>query len=139
MRFVVEAEVGAPLARVWAWWTDYGEPGAPFRVRHGAGSSTRRVLSNAGGVVVLEDRSVLGTLRRTVRVLPDHRLLETTEEGQDFESEWRFEAAGEARTRVVRSMRVRAHPWLKPFSAWVARQDLRHHCREAERELGETP
>lgn len=135
MRFVVEAEVAAPLDRVWAWWTDFGEPGASFRMKHGAGSSTRRILENAGGVVVLEDRSVLGNLRRKVRILPDHRLLETAEDGQEYESEWTFREAGPDRTRITRSMRVRAHPVFKPFAAWVARQDLKHHCREAERDL----
>lgn len=135
MRLAAEAEIAAPLDRVWAWWTDFGEAGASFRMRHGAGSSRRRILSNADGVVVLEDRSLLGTLRRTVRILPDHRLHEAAEGGQSFESEWSFRDAGGGRTRVVRTMRIRAHPFFKPVSAWIVRQDLRHHCREAEREL----
>ena len=136
MRYEVEAEVAAPVDAVWAWWTDFGEPGATFRMKHGAGSSTRRILSREGDTVVFSDMSLLGDIRRTVRI--DHAaraLHETGAEGQTFESTWRFEAAGPGRTRVVRAMRVRAAAVFGPFSRWVTRQDLRYHCREAEREL----
>lgn len=131
----MSALVHAPLDRVWAWWTDFGKPGDEFRVSHGLGSSTRRILDAGPGEIVIEDRSIGGTIRRTVRVGPDHRIHETGAGAQRFESEWRFEAVDAARTRVTRTMRLRAAAVFKPFAWAVTLQDLRHHCREATRDL----
>lgn len=135
MRFEASALVDAPVERVWAWWTDFGEAGASFRMSHGLGASTRRILEASAGVVVLEDKSLLGTVRRTVRLLDGRRLHEVGTGGQTFESEWRFEDAGGGRTRVTRTMRVRGHKAFAPFARLVTNADLRHHCREAERDL----
>ncbi|HWH07704.1 MAG TPA: SRPBCC family protein [Candidatus Thermoplasmatota archaeon] len=135
MMFEVACEVAAPLEGVWAWWTDFGSPGDELRVSHGLGASRRRVLEAAPGRVVFEDRTPLGTVRRTVRLQPGHRFLETGEGAQSFESEWRFEATPAGGTRVTRSMRVRAAAALRPAARLVTWMDLRHHCREAERDL----
>ena len=135
MRFEVACDVAAPVERVWAWWTDFGKAGDEMRVTHGLGASRRRILEAAPDRVVFEDRSLLGTVRRTVRLQPGHRFLETGEGAQAFECAWRFDATDAGGTRVTRSMRVRAARALGPFARLVARADLRHHCREAERDL----
>lgn len=134
MRFTVEGFIDAPRDAVWAWWTDFGSPGETFRMKHGAGSSTRRILDVAKERVVVEDASAIGVVHREVRV-GDFTLHETASGGQTFESEWRFDAVAPDRTRVTRSMRLRAHAAYGPFARWVTRMDLRYHCREAEREL----
>lgn len=134
MRIEAVGEIDAPLDRVWAWWTDFGKEGDVFRMAHGLGASTRTILHVEPGRVVLEDRSLLGKVRREVRI-GDRALHETASGGQAFESEWRFEDAGSGRTRVVRTVRLRAHAAFGPFARAVTRADLRHHCRAAEREL----
>lgn len=137
MRVEAEAEVGADLARVWAWWTDFGREGDEMRVTHGLGSSKRRILRVAPGEVVFEDRSLLGSVRRTVRLDAEgHAFTETGDGDQRYEARWTFEPAGEGRTRVRRAMRVRAHAAFGPFTRALVRVDLRHHARQAERELG---
>ena len=136
MRYEVTCEVAAPVETVWSWWTDFGEPGTTFRMAHGMGSSTRTILARDGTSVVFSDKSLLGDIRRTVKMDASTRTLrETGEEGQTFESEWRFEPLGVDRTRITRTMRVRAAKIYGPFSRWVTRKDLAFHCREAEREI----
>lgn len=135
MRFEVAATVDAPVEKVWAWWTDFGEPGQVLRVRHGAGSSTRTIVARDAKRVEFEDKSILGTVRRVVTLGEGHVFTEVGSGGQAFESTWRFEPDGDSRTRVVRTMRLRAARVFGPFARWVSAQDLRHHCREATREL----
>lgn len=135
MRFVVACDVAAPVDRVWAWWTDFGAPGDEQRVTHGLGASRRRILEASPGRVVFEDKSMLGTVRRTVTLREGRTFLETGEGDQAFESEWRFEAAPGGGTRVTRTMRVRAARVFGPFARLVTAADLRHHCREAEKDL----
>ena len=135
MRFVVACDVAAPVDRVWAWWTDFGKAGDEQRVTHGLGASRRRILEASPGRVVFEDASALGTVRRTVTLQEGHRFLETGEGGQTFESEWRFEPTPEGGTRVTRSMRVRAARVFGSFARLVTAADLRHHCRQAEKDL----
>lgn len=135
MRFTVDGEIAAPLADVWAWWTDFGKPGDVFRMKHGLGSSTRTIESVTAETVVFADKSAIGNIRRTVRIVQPHTLVETGEGGQQFESTWTFEAIGSGRTRVTRTMRVRARAVYGPITRAITRFDLRYHCREAEREL----
>jgi hypothetical protein len=135
MRYQVEAFVDAPVDRVWAWWTDFGEPGQVFRVKHGAGSSTRTVLARDAKSVAFQDKSALGVIHRVVTFGEGRTFAEVGTGGQTFEATWSFEPAGAARTRVVRVMRVRAASIFRPFAARVTAQDLRYHCREASKEL----
>jgi hypothetical protein len=135
MRYVVAATVDAPVERVWAWWTDFGEPGQVLRVKHGAGSSTRTILARDERSVAFQDKSALGVIHRVVTLGEGWTFTEVGTGGQTFEATWRFEPEGPARTRVVREMRVRAAPVFRPFATWVTRQDLRYHCREASKEL----
>lgn len=135
MRFEVACDVAAPVERVWAWWTDFGKPGDAFRMTHGLGSSRRRVLEASPERVVFEDRSLLGTVRRTIRIDGARSFVETGEGSQTFESRWTFEPTPSGGTRVTRTMRVRAARVYGPFARFVTQADLRHHCREAERDL----
>lgn len=136
VRFEVTHEIAAPVDAVWAWWTDFGEVGQSFRVKHGAGSSTRTIVGREGDTITFYDKSILGNVRRSVTINHVERMLhEVGTEGQTFESTWRFEAMGPRTTRVARTMRARASPIFRGFSRWLTKQDLAYHCREAEREL----
>lgn len=137
VRFEVSAQIDAPVDAVWAWWTDFGETGVPFRMKHGLGSSTRTIVARTGDTITFYDKSIIGNVRRDVRVNHAERMLhEIGSEGQQFESTWRFEAMAPAQTRVTRTMRVRAHPTLAAISQWITRKDLEFHCRDASRALG---
>lgn len=133
------ASVPAPLEDVWAWWTDYGPEGTAMRVRHGIGTSERRVLARDAERVVLEERLPFGlgrALRHEIRLrAEDHCLMERDLRG-GFESTWRFEAI-DGGTRVTRVVKANgAFGFVPPplARALVAR-DLRHHAREAARDL----
>lgn len=138
--------VPAPPDRVWAWWTDYGTAGTTSRVRHGLGSSERRVLLAEGDRVVLEESMPLpfggraGAVRHELRFFPSERRILECATDHAFESTWRFSPDGEG-TRVSRAVKVRgrvAH-WGAPVLAPIARafvaRDLEAHAREAQREL----
>lgn len=135
MRIEVSGTIDAPVSRVWAWWTDFGEPGQRFVVHHGAGKSTRTILARDARTIIFEDKSLLGVIHRTVTIGEGHTFTEVGRGGQTFESSWSFEVVDDRHTRVVRVMRVRASQIFAPFVKYVTSRDLRYHCREASEAL----
>lgn len=145
MRFEVSAETAAPLAEVWAWWTDYGKSGEESAVSHGFGTrGVRRVLEAGATRVVLAESVPLPfvggieVVRHEVRIDEDARKLhERTVEGAPFEAVWSFETTGQGGTRIRREVNVEEGPgrflpaaMARPF----AQRDLDHHVREFEHE-----
>src|SRR5688500_1755851 len=141
IRVEVSIVVRAPLERVWAWWTDYGNAGDESKVWHGVTTSRRRVLAAGPEGCTFTDTSLGSTVRRDVRITGPHAFHESARGGARFESDWRFERAGEGRTRIVRALDVRSKPAsaLGPLGRWSVRRmaevDLRAHAKEAERDL----
>lgn len=126
MPLTVAGEINAPLAAVWAWWTDYGEVGVETKVGHGGLSSKRRVLHKEPGAVVIEDRWGPFRARRKLEI-GEHVVVERNKQ---FRATWRFEAVGGDRTRVTRVIETKA-----PFARWMIQRDMDAHCRDAERDL----
>lgn len=120
----------APLADVWAWWTDFGEVGVTHRVGHGTLPSRRTVLHKAGREVVIEDRWGLFAARRKLEI-GDHVIVERN---RGFRATWRFEAVG-SRTRVSREVETSGPRFTHAVSRRLLQRDLEFHCREAERDL----
>lgn len=141
----VSGLVRAPLEAVWAWWTDFGQPGDSDVVDHGAAKSRRFVTSRDGQWLTLEERTTWGagrgilTVRHRVRVVPDrHEIDEEVLFPARSASTWRFtpDAGG---TRITRVMpRTFALEKLVPtfLQRDTAQKDLDAHVRQANREIG---
>lgn len=144
MKATLHATISAPRDRVWAWWTDYGEPGGSFRLWHGNGWGTRTIRSNDGRVIEMTDESPLaGAFARRVEVLGGYRITDVGTGERPFRSEWRFEEADGGRaTRVVREIEFPSPrivkllgPMGRALATRLVQRDLDAHCKEAERDL----
>lgn len=131
MRHEVSATIRDAPERVWAWWTDYGPVGHEETVRHGIGTSRRRVVSKEGDVVVLRE-SFLGAtlLEHRIELHPARRAFRET--SRRFDAWWSFEPAPEG-TLVRRDIEIRARFAPLGLARWAARRDLEYHAREYER------
>jgi len=135
--------VPAPLADVWAWWTDFGDAGQVAHIAHGLGWSRRRVIESGPRRIVFDEEvpwlpQRTRVVRRTAEIDAGNRvLLESGRGWLWFDARWAFreEHGG---TRVVRSVEVRHSKW-RLVPAWIAKQivrvDLEHHGRECAADL----
>jgi uncharacterized protein YndB with AHSA1/START domain len=130
--------IPAPLERVWAWWTDFGEVGELFVIDHGVSRTRRRVLAREGDTLVLEERGAgpkpgILLVRHRVTILKDERAIdEEVTFPQRLRSRWEFRAEAEG-TRVTRTLTLRGLARLSPAPVarrWIQR-DLDAHVQQA--------
>lgn len=134
--------VHAPLDRVWAWWTDFGEVGALFVIDHGLSRTRRRIVSREGNVLLIEERGAgpkpgLLLVRHRVTIHAErHELEEDVLFPGRNHSVWRFRAEGDA-TRITRVFARHGLSKLAPagVSKRFLQRDLDAHVAEANREL----
>lgn len=148
MRIVASVVARASPADVWAWWTDYGEPGEKQRVSHGLASAMREVVSREGNRIVLRDAlpGNVAAIEHDVVIHEDARRLEehyVRGPGVPYRAVWRFEPEDGGRaTRVTRVIdaSTRVPGFLQELAAPAVRRgveaDMRAHVREMERDIG---
>lgn len=134
-------ETSVPVARAWAWWTDFGPVGGEEWIDHGTGKTLRRVVSRSGSRFVLEERlPLLGAASIPVlrhEVMVDDSARAMVETGPTYTSRWAFEETPSGGTRIVREMFPSGIGRLAPggLSARLLERDLRAHVRAMERDL----
>lgn len=141
MSIRASVETSLPVARVWAWWTDFGVVGGEEWVDHGTGKTLRRVVSRNGSRYVLEERvPLVGVASVPVlrhEVLVDDSARAFVETAPTYTSRWAFEETASGGTRIVREMFPSGLGKLAPdgLSKRFMERDLRAHVAAMERDL----